>query len=181
MATPSTPPTYGLAASFSSPDDLVRVVRLARAAGYRQMDAYTPMPVHGLAEALDLPPSRLPWGVLGGGITGMLVGIGLQSYTTIVLYPMNVGGRPLFSWPSFVPVTFELTILCAALVAVGGMIWRNGLPEPHHPIFNAPGFERASTDRFFLCIEATDPRFDAAATRRFLETAGAEEVQDVAR
>jgi hypothetical protein len=175
-----TPRFYGLVAEFSTPDALVRAAERARDAGYRQMDAYAPMPVHGLSEALGLKPSRLPWVVLFGGLCGLATGLAMQYWMTAVDYPMNVGGRPLASWPSFVPVTFELTILFASLTTVVGMILRNRLPEPYHPIFNAPHFERASTDRFFLCIEAKDPQFDRDLTRRFLNSAGAEEVSEVA-
>lgn len=173
------PATHGLVAEFTTPDALVHAAAKARAAGYLQMDAYSPMPVHGLSEALGLAPSRLPWAVLAAGLTGLVIGLGMQYWMTVIDYPMNVGGRPLASWPSFVPVAFELTILFAALTAVVGMIVRNRLPELHHPIFNARHFDQASTDRFFLCIEAGDPKFDREATRRFLHDAGAAEVSDV--
>jgi hypothetical protein len=174
------PLTHGLVGAYATPEALVRAASLAREAGYRQMDAYSPMPVHGLSEALGLKPSRLPWVVLGGGLVGLMSGLGMQYWMTVIDFPMNVGGRPLASWPSFVPVTFEVTILFAALTTVIAMILRNRLPQPHHAIFNAPGFERASTDRFFLCIEALDPKFEPDLTRRFLEASGAEEVSDVA-
>ena len=171
---------FGILAEFTTPGALVAAVTRTRAAGYRQIDAYAPLPVHGLSEALGLTPSRLPWLVLGAGVLGAAAGIGLQYWTTVIAYPMNVGGRPLASWPSFVPVVFELTILFATAAAVVGMIAKNGLPMPHHPLFGVARFARATSDRFFLCIEAADPKFEPTAVRRFLAELGAEEVIDVA-
>jgi hypothetical protein len=163
------PPIYGLLAEFNDPNELVSAVRGARAAGYRRLDAYTPFPIEELSEALDLHHSRLSLIVLIGGIVGACAGLGLQYWTAAVDYPINVGGRPFFSLPSFIPITFECTVLFAALSAVLGMLGLNGLPMPYHPVFNVPRFALATRDRFFLCIEATDPQFERDATRRFLE------------
>ena len=175
----STASVYGLLAEFDSPDDLVAAGERAYADGYRRLDAYTPFPVHGLAEAIGFRTNRLPLLVLIGGIVGAGVGFFSQYYAAVIDYPLNVGGRPLNSWPAFIPITFEVTILVAATTAVLGMLALNGLPQPYHPVFNAPRFALATRDRFFLCIEATDPRFDSEATRRFLEGLGAKEVTDV--
>jgi Protein of unknown function (DUF3341) len=175
----STASVYGLLAEFDSPEDLVAAGERAYADGYRRLDAYTPFPVHGLAEAIGFRTNRLPLLVLIGGIVGAGAGFFSQYYAAVIDYPLNVGGRPLNSWPAFIPITFEVTILVAATTAVLGMLALNGLPQPYHPVFNAPRFALATRDRFFLCIEATDPRFDSEATRRFLEGLGAKEVTDV--
>lgn len=171
--------TYGLVAEFESPTALVEAANRAREAGYRKMDAYSPFPIEELHHALGLRDTKLPWIVLGGGLTGALVGYGLQYWASTIAYPINVGGRPLHSWPSFIVPTFETTILFAAGAAVLGMILLNGLPMPYHPIFNSRRFAMASRDRFFLCIESKDPRFDQTTTRRFLESLGPREVSDV--
>ena len=163
------PPLYGLLAEFGDPTELVAAVQRTREEGYRRFDAYTPYPIEEVAEAMDIHHNRLPLLVLIGGIAGACLGMGLQYWTSVIDYPLNVGGRPFFSWPSFIPITFECTILLAALTAVLGMLALNGLPEPYHPAFNVPRFALATRDRFFLCIEATDPRFDRDETRRFLE------------
>jgi hypothetical protein len=170
---------YGLLAEFESPEQLVQAAARAHADGYRRLDAYTPFPVHGLAEAIGFHTNRLPLLVLIGGILGAGAGFLSQYWAAVIDYPLNVGGRPLNSWPAFVPITFEVTILVAATTAVLGMLALNGLPQPYHPVFNAPRFALATRDRFFLCIEASDPRFDPAATRMFLEGLGAREVTDV--
>jgi hypothetical protein len=171
--------TYGLLAEFEAPEDLVAAAERAYADGYRHMDAHTPFPVHGLAEAIGFHTNRVPLLVLIGGLVGAGVGFFSQYWASVIDYPINVGGRPLNSWPAFIPITFEVTILVAALTAVLGMLALNGLPQPYHPVFNAPRFALATRDRFFLCIEATDPRFDPMATRKFLEGLGAKEVTDV--
>jgi len=171
--------SYGLLAEFDSPTMLVEAVRAARQNGYRKMDAYTPFPVENLAEELGFRRTRLPLVVLIGGILGCVGGYLMQYWVAAIAYPLNVGGRPLHSWPSFVPVTFELTILVAALFAVLGMLGLNGLPRPHHPVFNVPSFALATRDKFFLCIQATDPRFDPDRTRAFLAGLHAREVSDV--
>jgi hypothetical protein len=172
---------YGLMAEFDSPTELVAAARRAREVGYRKMDGYSPFPIEELAEALGFHYNRLPWLVLAGGIAGAVFGYGLQYWTSVIDYPLNVGGRPLHSWPSFIVPTFETTILFAALTAVLGMLALNGLPRPHHPVFNAPRFALASRDSFFLCIEAEDPKFDRELTARFLETLGASQVSEVER
>jgi hypothetical protein len=170
------PDVYGLLGEFPSAEHLVEAAQLAREAGYRRMDAYSPFPIEGLADALGARPSRLPFIVLVGGICGGALGYLMQWYMVAVSYPLNIGGRPTHTWPAFVPVTFELTILGAALAAVLGMLALNGLPRPHHPLFNVPEFSLASQHRFFLCIEAADPRFDLAATGEFLHNIGATRV-----
>ena len=172
-------PLYGLMAEFDSPADLLDAAGRAYEEGYRRMDAYTPFPVHGLAEALGFRRTRLPLLVLFGGIAGCVGGYGLQYWISAIDYPLNIGGRPLNSWPAFIPVTFELTILVAALAAVLGMLALNGLPMPYHPVFNVPEFELASRNRFFLCIESRDPKFNIDGTRAFLESLGAREVTTV--
>lgn len=163
------PPIHGLMAEFSEPNELIAAVRRAREAGYCQLDAYTPYPIEEVSEALGFHHNRLPLLVLIGGILGGLGGYGLQYWASVIEYPINVGGRPFHSWVSFIPITFECTVLVAALTAVLGMLALNGLPMPYHPVFNVPRFALATRDRFFLCIEGTDPLFDRDATRRFLE------------
>ena len=161
-------PIDGLLAEFSDVQTLVAAARSVRDAGYRRTDAFSPFPIEELTEALGIRRTRLPWLVLVGGVLGGIGGYALQVWSATSAYPLNVGGRPLHSWPAFVPVTFELTILIAALSAVLGMLALNGLPRPHHPLFGVPRFEHATRDRFYLCIEAADPRFDRDQTRAFL-------------
>jgi hypothetical protein len=174
------PGIYGLMAEFHSPGEVVEAAHRVRGEGYRKVDAYSPYPIEALSEALDFHRSKLPLLVLVGGIVGLLAGYGLQYWAAVIEYPMNIGGRPFHSWPSFIPPAYETTILLAALTAVLGMLALNGLPEPYHPVFNVPHFALASRDRFFLCIEAADPRFDREATRRFLEgLPGATDITEV--
>jgi hypothetical protein len=171
---------YGLMAEFRAPAEVVAAARAVSEAGYRKVDAYSPYPIEELAEALHVHHSSLPLLVLLGGIGGLVAGYSLQYWAAVIEYPMNVGGRPLHSWPAFVVPSFETTILFAALTAVLGMLALNGLPEPYHPVFNVPSFALATRDRFFLAIEATDPKFDEAKTRAFLEgLAGVESVAEV--
>jgi hypothetical protein len=173
------PPLYGLLAEFEHEDDLLVAARRAQVEGYRALDAYTPFPVEGLHEAIGFHHTRLPYVVLAGGILGALTGFFLQLYATAVDYPQNVGGRPLNSWPAFIPITFELSILGASLFAVFGLLALNGLPTPYHPLFNVPRFELASRDRFFLCIKSKDPRFDRLETRRYLESLSPHAISEV--
>jgi hypothetical protein len=160
---------YGLMAEFVNAEDLVRAARHVHAQGYRDIDAYSPFPVEELSDAIGFHATRLPRLVLAGGLTGAAAGYLLQYWVSVVHYPLNVGGRPLHSWPSFIPVTFECAVLAASLTAVISMLALNGLPRPYHPLFGVPSFDAASRDRFFLCIERRDSRFDLEGTRRLLE------------
>lgn len=160
--------TYGLLAEFASEKALVAAARCVREAGYTSVDAYAPYPIDDLADALRLPKTRVPLIVLLGGLSGAAAAYFMQWYANVVSYPINVGGRPHHSWPAFIPITFELTVLFAALFGAIGMLALNRLPQPYHPVFNVPRFERASQDAFFLCIESGDPQFDQDATGRFL-------------
>jgi hypothetical protein len=171
---------YGVMAEFEDPASLISAAERAHREGYRCMDAYSPYPIEELHEALGSPHTRLPLIVLLGGLAGCLGGYGLQYWVSAVTYPLNIGGRPYHSWPAFIPITFECTILVAALSAVLGMLALNGLPQPYHPVFNVPRFALASRNRFFLCIESADPKFDVEGTRRFLETLNPREVTTVA-
>ncbi len=155
-------------AEYTTAPDILRAARAARQAGYTVLDAYTPYPVEGLAPALGHPRNRVPFVVFVGGLVGAAAGFFMQYWAMAVDYPLNVGGRPFNSWPVWIPITFELFILLASFGAFFGMLFLNGLPRLHHPVFDVPSFSRASQDRFFLCIEATDPQFDVEATRQFL-------------
>ena len=160
---------YGLLAEFEQPDDVLNAARKAFEAGYRQMNAYTPFHVEGLSAALGQKPTRLPWLVLAGGILGGATAYLTLFYASVISYPLNVGGRPLHSWPSFIPITFELTVLGASFAAFFGMLAINGLPHPHHPLFAVPAFSLASRNRFFLCLQSRDPLFEYKKSRHFLE------------
>lgn len=175
---------YGVIAEFSDPEEIVVAAHRVREAGYKRMDAYSPYPVHGLSEAIGFRDPRVPWMIFLGGVAGAVTGFGLQSFinawgstSTFSGYPMNVGGRPYIPWPSFIPVTFECTILFAALVAVFGTLALNGLPRPYHSIFNASNFDLASQDKLFICVEADDPQFDEQKTAEFLKEIGAVDVE----
>ena len=162
-------PIYGLMAEFDTPTELVEAAKRSYADGYRKMDTYSPFPIEEASEAIGFHKDRVALIVLIGGILGGLSGYLLQYWINVINYPLNIGGRPYHSWPSFIIVTFEMTILFAGISGVVGMLALNGLPMPYHPVFNVPRFKEATNDKFFLCIEAADPKFDPAATRRFLE------------
>lgn len=161
---------YGLMAEFEEHEQLLEAAKRAYAEGYRRMDGFSPFPIEGLAEALGHEMTLVPLFTLIGGIAGGLGGYFMEWYSMGRLYPINVGGRPLNSWPNFIPITFELTVLMASLSALISMLVLNKLPQPHHPVFNMPEFKRASIDRFFLCIETADPKFDREKTWEFLDS-----------
>ena len=178
-ATVLPPAIYGLMAEFDDPGALVHAAKRTYAEGYRQIDTFSPYPIEEAWEAIGQDDRRLSLIVLTGGLVGLLTGLGLQEWVHLFAYPLNIGGKPLNAWPMFVPVTFELTILFAALSGVIGMILLNGLPMPYHPVFNVARFERASRDKFFLLVESADPKFDRSRTRDFLKGLNASEVSEV--
>jgi hypothetical protein len=175
------PELYGLMAEFATPDELLEAARAAHRAGYTRMDAYSPYPVEGLAEAIGFRQTRIPMVVLIGAIIGAVGGYFMQWFSSVHHYPMNIGGRPYNSWPAFIPITFECAILLAAAGAVFGMLALNGLPTPYHPLFNVPDFARASRDRFFLCIETTDPKFERQRVEAFLAGLNPMQIAEVPR
>jgi hypothetical protein len=175
------PPLYGVMAEFETPSELVRATQAVHDQGYRKLDAYSPFPIEELNEVLHLHHNKLPLIVLIGGLCGGTLGYLLQYFITVIYFPINIGGRPLHSWPSYIVITFELTILFASISAVVGLMALCGLPMPYHPTFNAPRFAMASNDRFFLCIESDDPMFDPAQTTSFLESLEPKEVSEVAQ
>src|SRR5579859_3419924 len=172
-------PIYGLMAEFLSAEELLEATRHAGEAGYREVDAFSPFPIEGLAEALVFHRTKLPVMVFFGGLAGTCGGFFLQWWPNVIGYPQNIGGKPWDSWPAFIPITFELTILCAALTTVFGLLALNGLPCPYHPAFNVERFALASKDRFFLLIQADDPKFDKQQTRNFLTELNPREVSEV--
>ena len=174
-------PLYGVIAEFDNPTALVDAAREAWARGYRKLDAYSPFPIEELSDTLHLHKNRLPLIVLLGGILGGLCGYFLQYYVTVIHFPINIGGRPLHSWPAYIVITFEVTVLFASISAVLGLLALCGLPMPYHPVFNVPRFAFASRNRFFLCIESSDPLFDRQGTCAFLEGLQPREVSEVAR
>jgi len=176
----TTPPLYGIMAEFDNPSDLVAAARQTYGAGYRRINGYSPYPIEELTEAIGFTRTTLPLIVLIGGILGGLGGFFMQYWIAVIDYPLNVGGKPQNSWPAFIPITFETTVLCAAFAAVFGMLALNKLPQPYHPVFNAPNFAMATRDRFFLVIEATDPLFKHDDATQFMKSLeGAKNVSDV--
>ena len=175
------PVPHGLLAEFTTPEAIVEAARRAHEAGYRCLDAYSPFPVEGLSEAIGFRRNRVALVGLIGGLAGGIGGYFMLWYSTVVNYPINVGGRPFHSWPAYIPITFEMIVLGASLAAVLGMLGLSGLPRPNHPVFAAKGFERATNDRFFLCLEADDPLFHPERTRDFLESLGARSITFVER
>ncbi len=172
-------PIFGIMAEFLRPDEILGATRKARAAGYTEMDAYTPYTVEGLADELGLKRTRIPFIVLMAALIGAAAGFFMQYYAMAVDYPINVGGRPHNSWPVFLPITFEMMVLVSGFAALFAMLLLNGLPRPYHPVFNVQRFVDTNSDRFFLCIEATDPQFDRQGTKQFLATLGAHDVMEV--
>jgi len=179
MVKTKTPRLYGVMAQFDNPSALVAAARETYAAGYRKINGYSPFPIEELSEAIGFTRTGLPLIVLAGGIIGGLGGFFMQYWMEVINYPLNVGGKPFNSWPAFIPITFECIVLCAALAAVFGMLALNKLPQPYHPVFNAPNFALATRDSFFLVIESKDPKFDHDEARRFLKSLEAREVVDV--
>ena len=171
--------TYGVMAEFDTPEQIMAAAKKTREAGYKHVTAYTPFPIEGLAEQIGFRWTAVPLLTLIGGLGGGITGFAMQYWTMAISYPLNIGGRPLNSWPAFIPVTFELTILGAASFAVFGMLALNKLPQPYHPVFNVDRFSHASTDKFFLCIQAKDPKFELAETARFLQGLNAQHVREV--
>ena len=170
---------HGVMGEFETPEQLLAAAKRARQAGYKHVEAYTPFPIEGLAQAIGFRWTAVPLITLIGGIGGGLTGFGLQYWCAAISYPQNIAGRPLNSWPAFIPVTFELTILGASIFAVIGMLALNKLPQPYHPVFSVERFAHASTDRFFLVIEASDPKFSLAESSRFLQEMAARHVTEV--
>ena len=178
-ATTAARPLHGVAAQFGTVDELMRAAERVKAAGYTRTDAYTPFPVEGLDEALGMRPTRIGWIVLAAGLAGGLGGFFMQWWANTTYFPLIIGGKPLNSWPNWIVITFECTILAVAFTAGLVMIFRNGMPRAYHPIFNLPGFEQASRDKFFIAIEAADPQFDLRRTTAFLQSLAPERVTEV--
>ena len=173
------PPIYGLVAEFDTPTEIVAAARKAHEEGYRKMDAYSPFPVEGLSEAIGFHKDSVALICLVGGILGLATAYVMQYWINVISYPVNVGGRPLHSWPAFIVVCFEMTVLFGGLAAAFGMLAMNGLPMPYHPLFNVPSFSFASRDKFFLCIEAADPKFDREVTYKFLSSLAPRTITEV--
>lgn len=168
-AHPSNPLYHGMVAEFTDPDAVLKAAKRVHSAGYKSLDAYTPFPVHGLDDAIGFKCAKVQWTIFWAAIVGFIVGMGLQVWVSTMAYPLNVGGRPKISWPQFIPVAYECTILFAGISAFVGVLAWNGLPQPYHPIFNTPNFEQASQASFFLAIEATDPAFEHGQVKDILE------------
>ena len=171
--------TYGVIAEFNNPQELLDAANATREAGYKNFDAYSPFPIHGLSEAVGFPYTRLSSIVLAMGVIGGLSGFLMCWYANVISYPLNIGGKAYNAWPAWIPITFECTILLAAFGAVFGMLALNGLPMPYHPVFNVKRFEQASRDRFFLVIQSRDPQFEVDRVFQFLESLQPREVNDV--
>ena len=172
-------PLYGIMAEFENPSDLVHAARHTYEAGYRRINGYSPYPIEELSEAIGFTHSKLPLIVFIGGLLGGIGGFLMQYWIEVIEYPINVGGKPFNSWPAFIPITFECTVLVAAFSAVFGMLFLNKLPQPYHPVFNAPNFALATRDRFFLVVEANDPKYDHDKVVELLTSLNAQEVVDV--
>jgi len=170
---------YGLVAEFEDDHALLEAAEKTRDAGYKVIDAYSPFPIHGMGDAIGMKRPILAWVIFGMALVGMCVGFGLQYWVSVLNNPYNVGGKPMNSWPQFIPITFETTILAAGLTAVIGMLAFNGLPRPFHPLFEHPQFHRVNDDKFFLVIEAKDAQYESTHTRNFLEGLGPIEVVEV--
>lgn len=176
---PAGTPMHGVMAEYQDEHEIVHAAQRMYDLGYRKMDGYSPIPVHGLDDAIGRRRTKLPILVLCAGLAGAFGGFFMLWFSSTIHYPLNVGGRPYNSWPMFIPITFECTILCASLTAVFGMLGLNGLPQPYHPTFNVPDFIRASSNGFFLCVESTDPKFDPAAVKADFESTHAKAVHEV--
>ena len=177
---PTEPKVYGLLAQFNTPEALTAAANRVYEAGYRNFDAYSPYPVEGLPQKMGMKSSPLPFVILAGGLIGGIGGFGMMSFATVIDYPLNIGGRPLFSWPAYIPITFELTILFAAVFGVLGLFAVTRFPQPYHPVFNSEEFNaHASRDGFFLDIQASDPQFNLEDTRTFMEGLGSTNVSEI--
>ena len=172
-------PVYGLMAEFETPNALLEATKKTHAAGYHSIDAFSPMPIEGLSEACGFEQTKVAPLTFIGGAIGAAVGFGIQYYASAINYTLNIGGRPYNSWPSFIPIVFELTVLGAAIFCVVGLLALCRLPSPYHPVFNVPEFALASRNKFFLCVKARDSHFDLAGTRQFLEGLGSRGVYEI--
>jgi len=179
MLTKPISPLFGYIAEFDTPEELIAASRKVRDAGYKKVDAFTPFPVEGLSDAIGFRDKYIPTLMLCGAIIGSIWGLSVQVFGLGWSYPLNIGGRPIWSWPNFIPITFEATVLTCAFTGVIMMFALNGLPQFYHPVFDVPNFDRASTDKFFLLIEAKDAKFDPIATREFMDGLGSERVSEI--
>ncbi len=173
------PELHGVIAEFDGPEALLQAASRVREAGFGQVEAYSPFPIHGMSEAVGFNDAKIRWIIFWSGVMGAIGGFGLQMWVSMVAYPHNVGGKPLFSWPAFIPVTFECMVLCASFGAVIGMLGLNGLPQPYHPVFEARRFHLASQDKFFLVIEADGEAFDSKKAMQALKDVGGVEIEEV--
>ena len=176
---PSVTPLYGVMAEFKTADELIAATKAAVGAGYTRLDGYSPYPVGEVADELGFPRSEIGAVMFIGGLTGAVVGFAMQTWITVIDYPISIGGKPFWSWPQFVPVTWALLVLTASMSGLFGLLALCGLPQPYHPVFNVERFNRATKDRFFLCIEAVDPLFEPTRVREFLTTLHPEDIAEV--